>query len=137
MKNTNFVSCLCALLVATLLASPVLASSPTQAPKVVVEKTVSVGAEGGNAQVTFTATKGQRLHIALKASSSMEPYGFLERAGSSNGEYRPANERAKKGMNEDDVTISTSGKYSLSLFDGSNAGGTIKVTITELPREEQ
>lgn len=102
----------------------------TSPPKVLVEKTVTVGSDGGSAEVTFAAAKGQKIAISLKASPSMEPYGFLEKAGAGDGKYKPALENARAGKNEAEVTIARAGKYSLTIFDGSNAGGDVRVLIT-------
>lgn len=114
-----------------LAALPSLAAETTSPPKILVEKTVTVGGNGGSAEVFFTATKGQRIAISLAAPSSVEPYGFLEKAGAGNGEYKPALENAKAGKNAAELTISRAGKYSLTVFDGSNAGGEVRVLITE------
>ncbi len=102
----------------------------TPHPKVLLEKTVTVGGDGGSAEVAFVAAKGQKIAISLAASSSMEPYGFLEKAGAGNGEYRPALENAKAGKNAAELTIARAGKYSLTVFDGSNSGGEVRVLIT-------
>ncbi|MFA4874922.1 MAG: hypothetical protein WC956_01470 [bacterium] len=102
-------------------------------PKIILEKGVSVAGGGGGAELSFNATKGQKIRISLKASSSsMEPYGFLERSGAGGGEYRPPLENSKGGENEAEVFISKGGRYSLTIFDGSNAGGNVRVVITAL-----
>ncbi len=98
--------------------------------KTLLDKTVSVGAEGGSAEVSFEALKGQKIKIELKAASSkMEPYGFLQRPGGKE-EYRPTVETAKNAKNESEFTADKKGRYNLTLFDGSNLGGKVSVIIT-------
>lgn len=98
--------------------------------KVILDKTVSVGAEGGSAEVSFKAVKGQKLKIELKAeSSNMEPYGFLHKPDGKE-EYRPAAETAKDAKNESEFTAAKNGRYNLTVFDGANAGGKVSVIIT-------
>jgi len=98
--------------------------------KVLLDKTVSVGAEGGSAEVSFKAVKRQKIKIELKAeSSNMEPYGFLHKPDGKE-EYRPAAETAKDAKNESEFTAARTGRYNLTVFDGSNAGGKVSVIIT-------
>src|SRR6185436_3334725 len=60
-------------------------STPSD-PALLVDKQVSVAPNGGSAQVTFTATSGQRIRITLVAATNTvtglaipgEPYGSLE-----------------------------------------------------------
>lgn len=98
--------------------------------KTLLDKTVSVAAGGGSADVSFQALKGQKVKIALKAASStMEPYGYLQKPDGKE-EYRPAVDTAKNAKNEAEFTADKKGRYNLTLFDGSNNGGKISVTIT-------
>ncbi len=105
-------------------------SGSTGEPKTLLDKTVSVGAGGGYAEVTFEALKGQKVKIELKAlSSNMEPYGHLKRPDGRE-EYRPAIETAKDATNGSEFVADKKGRYNLTLFDGSNAGGSVQVRVT-------
>jgi hypothetical protein len=102
----------------------------TGEPKTLLDKTVSVAGGGGGADVSFQALKGQKIKIELKAESSdMQPYGFLHKPDGKE-EYRPTVETAKNAMNESKFTADKKGRYNLTLFDGSNNGGKVSVTIT-------
>jgi len=99
-------------------------------PKTLLDKTVSVAADGGSAEVSFEAMKGQKVKIELKAASStMEPYGYLKRPDGKE-EYRPVIETCKNAKNESEFIADKKGRYNLTLFDGSNLGGKVSVIIT-------
>jgi hypothetical protein len=105
-------------------------SASTGETKTLLDKTVSVGAEGGSAEVSFNAVKGQKVTIELKAASeNMEPYGFLHRPDGKE-EYRPVVETARNAMNKAEFVATKAGRYNLTIFDGSNSGGKVSVTIT-------
>jgi hypothetical protein len=119
-----------------ILVVPVLAigfgfkTANTGETKVLLDKTVSVGAEGGSAEVSFKAVKGQKIKIELTAeSSNMEPYGFLHKPDGKE-EYRPIAETAKDAKNESEFIAARNGRYNLTVFDGSNAGGKVQVHVT-------
>lgn len=105
-------------------------NASTGEPKTLLDKTVSVGASGGYAEVSFEALKGQKVKIELTAASeTMEPYGHLKRPGGKE-EYRPAIETAKNAVNASDFIADKKGRYGLTVFDGSNLGGKVTVTVT-------
>jgi len=102
----------------------------TGTSKTLLDKTVSVAAGGGSAEVSFEAMKGQKVKIELKAASStMEPYGYLQRPNGKE-EYRPTIETSKNAKNESEFIADKKGRYNLTLFDGSNLGGKVSVIIT-------
>lgn len=95
-----------------------------------VSSTVTVGSGGGGAEVKFTAKRGQRIRIHLKAlETGMEPYGYLESA--SGGEYHPANDTGRNGENSWEGKVADTGSYTLTVFDGTNRGGPVAVTVEE------
>lgn len=100
-------------------------------PTVLFDKTVVVSGGGGATEVFFDAKKGQRIKISLRASSpSMEPYGNIEKPGGGGGEYQPPLESAREARNEAQIVVARGGRYGLTVFDGSNEGGSVHVTIT-------
>jgi len=100
------------------------------ASNVLVNQIVTVGAGGGFGAVSFNASKGERIRISLTASStSMEPYGFLGLVEGESGSYIPSLDTAHDGVNTADVTLNETGTYGLTVFDGSNQGGTVSVRI--------
>jgi hypothetical protein len=98
-------------------------------PSAVLDRTVSVGPGGGHGDVTFEATRGQKVRITLTGSKkTMEPYGNLEPPDGS-GEYFPPNGGSKDGVNTGVITLSQTGRFTLTVFDGSNGGGSVHVVI--------
>jgi hypothetical protein len=98
-------------------------------PSVLVDKTVSVGAKGGYGNVTFNASKGQKVRITLTAArKTMEPYGNLGNPDGTGG-YFPPNGGSKDGVNTGEMTLSQTGQFTLTVFDGSNEGGNVHVVI--------
>jgi hypothetical protein len=101
-------------------------------PRELVRETVTVGPGGGSADVTFRACRGWTVRIDLVATdATMEPYGFLE-CPESEGVYQPPNEGATAGGNGADVSIDHSCTYTLTVFDGTNQGGTVEVIIQRI-----
>jgi hypothetical protein len=110
-------------------------------PSILVEKDVNVGSNGGAAYVTFTGTSGVVIRITLTATSSsllsianttgMQPYGALE-SPSGASEYTPHLINVQSGHNTSDVSLTESGRYTFTIFDGSGAGGTIHVKIQKI-----
>lgn len=95
-----------------------------------LEKSVTVAVNGGGAEVAFEAHRGQKLRITMRAqSNAMEPYGSLESSSGSN--YRPPNETAQNGRNTWEGTMTDDGRHVLTVFDGTNQGGTVTVSIEE------
>jgi len=102
--------------------------------KAFLEKTVNIAGGGGGAEITFSASSGQKIRITLKAGEkTMEPYGHLE-SPSGSAEYTPSNENIQNGENSSEVTLKASGKYILTVFDGSNQGGIVSVRIEQVGR---
>lgn len=95
-----------------------------------LNKTVTVAAGGGGAELSFVARHNQKIRIHMQAlDGGMEPYGFLE--SRSGAEYRPANDTVRDGENTWEGAVPDNGRYKLTVFDGSNRGGRVKVTIEE------
>jgi hypothetical protein len=100
------------------------------ASNVLVNQTVSVGAGGGFGVVSFNASNGQKIRITLTVSNtSMEPYGFFGLLGGGSGSYIPPQDTVHDGVNTADVTLNETGTYELTIYDGSNQGGTVSVLI--------
>ncbi len=100
--------------------------------QVLVDKTVSVGAGGGAAEVSFNASSGQRIQIVLSAANtSMQPYGNLQYPDGT-GMYNPPLNTAANGTNQAEFVANQTGQYSVTIFDGSNQGGTVSVKIVAL-----
>jgi hypothetical protein len=98
-----------------------------------VDKQVTVARDGGSAKVHFAARRGEKIRIGLKASSpSSEPYGYLEWPDGK-GEYSPLNQTAAAGENSAIVTLDRTGIYILTVFDGSNQGAIVRVTVQVIP----
>jgi hypothetical protein len=120
---------------------PAMVSGPTARPlarlvalagqpgRVVVNRLVRVGPGGGSAQVRFKGRAGQRLYISLRASKPrMEPYGHLEYGNQAR--YFPTNRGARQGYNIGALDLGYSGRYTLTIFDGSNRGGLVRVLVS-------
>ncbi len=107
-------------------------SSPTF-PMVLIEQSVTVAAGGGGADVVFSGSNGQIIRITMKAATnSMEPYGYLTNPDGATGEYYPPLGSAQNGQSSAEVTLTQTGSYNLTVYDGSNQGGIIVVTIERL-----
>jgi hypothetical protein len=104
----------------------------SQVVRSALRSTVTVAPEGGGAEVRFQALKGQRVRITLRAEDpSLEPYGHLESA--SGAHYYPPNEGARGGVNTWEGELPDTGSYVLTVFDGSNRGGRVGVTVEQVP----
>jgi hypothetical protein len=97
-------------------------------PRILVEKTVTVPASGGAGGVVFDAFKGQTVRITMTSPATVEPYGFLEMPDGTS-EYFPKNESARPGFNAGEMVLNARGPHQLTVFDGSNRGGEVVVTI--------
>lgn len=101
----------------------------TPPPNVLVSQTVTVGGEGGWAAVSFDASNGQRIRITLSSTDTcMEPYGSLEYPDGSSDYYPPC-EAAQNGYNSIELLLNQTGRYTLTIFDGANLGGTVTVRV--------
>lgn len=100
-----------------------------ESESVLVDRTVTVAGGGGGVERSFNASSGQRIRIVLPASTaSMQPYGHLQYP-SGTSTYSPPLETAAGGANKIEVTLNQSGAYVLTIFDGSNQGGTVSLRI--------
>lgn len=107
--------------------APQYAPQPGRAPgRVVVNRVVYVGPGGGAGKVRFQARAGQRLYVTLSAANAaMAPYGHLDHKRG--GRYFPKNEMARNGVNRGSIDLRYSGWYTLTVFDGTNKGGQVRV----------
>ena len=109
-------------------------SSPARPtfPVVLVQQAVTVAGGGGGANVTFSGNNGWSIRITLTASKrTTVPYGFLE-CQSGTGVYQPPQETASNGQNSVVLTLTQTGTYTLTVFDGANQGGTVSVKVERL-----
>jgi hypothetical protein len=97
---------------------------------VLLETDVTVPAGGGSATVFFQGASGQRVRITLSGPASTQPYGYLEPPGGT-ASYTPPNS-GSSGSNEAEVDLAVTGQFSLTIFDGANAGGVISVKVALL-----
>jgi hypothetical protein len=108
-------------------------------PMTLVDRNVMVAGGGGFFDVPFSAGSGQQIRIILTAisvsqqisPSSMAPYSYLAYPDGT-GVYYPPVETAQNGQNFGELTLNQTGSYRLTIFDGSNLGGTINVKIERL-----
>jgi hypothetical protein len=112
-------------------------------PSILAESDVNVGSNGGAGHVYFTVdsigTSGLEVRITLKATSTsvvgviatMQPYGYLVSPSGAEG-YTPPLETAQNGQNTADLTLTELGRYELTVFDGSGAGGTVHVKVQKV-----
>jgi hypothetical protein len=99
---------------------------------VLVDQTVTIPGGGGSAEVTFTATGSQRIQITLTASNAgMQPYGNLQYPDGTS-QYNPPIDTAANGANKTEISLDQSGQFSLTVFDGSNQGGSVSVKVAIL-----
>jgi hypothetical protein len=107
-------------------------NAPSPSRTVLVEQMVTIPGGGGNAEVSFTASSGQRIQILLTASNtSMQPYGNLQYPDGTS-QYNPSINTAVNGANKTEASLNQSGQFSLNLFDGSNQGGSVSVKVVLL-----
>lgn len=95
---------------------------------VLLDTTVAVAGNGGSATVFFQGVSGQTVRIALTGPATTEPYGFLEPPGGT-ATYTPPNS-GRQGSNEADANLTVTGQFSLTIFDGTNRGGSVRVVVT-------
>ena len=90
--------------------------------------------KGGSASIVFEGQEGDFISIVLKANDmDCEPYGHLEdEEGVSL--YVPQNAQAKGGKNSGETTLKSTSNYTLTIYDGSNRGCKVEVTVTKLPK---
>lgn len=97
-----------------------------------IDQMVTVPGGGGNVEVSFKASNGQRIQILLSASNaSLQPYGSLQYPDGTSV-YNPPINTAVNGVNQVELPIDQTGQYTLTLFDSSNQGGAVSVKIIVL-----
>ncbi len=102
---------------------------PAPSGTVLVDQTVTLPGGGGSADVSFTASSGQRIQITLTASNaSMQPYGNLQYPEGTS-QYTPSINTSANGTNKTETSLDQSGQFGLTLFDGSNQGGSVSVKV--------
>lgn len=112
------------------IAGAAIASAPEGAERTLADRTVAVGADGGSAELSFSVARGESVRISMEADNpQMQPYGFLEDAAGK-GLYQPPLESARNGKNGAALAAPRAGKHSLTVFDGSNRGGTVHVVVS-------
>lgn len=115
------------LVVASVLGVFVLGSGCPGSP--LVSQSVTLAAEGGNAEVTFNGTAGQTIRITITGTpTTMEPYGILH-SPTGTPTDAPPNGTATNGTDQATVTLTETGQYSYVVFDGANIGGSVVVLI--------
>ena len=132
MRNVRFavlLTCAGFALVLGSCASTPRAFPPVRGIRTLADQVVTVGPGGGYGTVTFEAETGQKILITMMSDLFLlEPYGYLGPTGGE-GIYTPENGTSVDGLNSSDVTISQGGSYTLTVFDGSNQGGSVHVRI--------
>ncbi|MCX6090917.1 MAG: hypothetical protein NTX88_11220 [Candidatus Atribacteria bacterium] len=104
--------------------------APSPTSSVLVLTTVTVGPSGGFADVFFTTSNGKKIRITLTATNpSQEPYGYLQYPDGNTTLYTPSIETSGNGVNSSELVLTQTGQYTLTVFDGSNQGGTVNVKI--------
>lgn len=99
-------------------------------PGTLANQVVSIGPGGGWASIGFQGSSGQRVRITLTASNTaLRPYEYLENPDGT-GSYTPPMSTAHNGVNSVEVNLTQTGSYVLTVFDGSNLGGTVTVLVT-------
>ncbi len=110
------------------------ATTPTAFPpvtgiRVVSDSVVTVEGGGGSVDIPFTGSAGQSVLIVMQSQSqSFEPYGYLS-FPDGNGMYTPDAGNSSNGTNSSKVLLQSDGDYLLTVFDGANEGGAVRVRI--------
>lgn len=132
MKKHNLVLVIFTVLLVTVACSFTSSHTQESSSPTLIDKTITVPGGGGSAEVSFKASKGQKIQILLSASnSSIQPYGSLQYPDGTSV-YNPPINTAANGANQVEITVDQTGQYTLTLFDGSNQGGTVSVKIVVL-----
>lgn len=106
---------------------------PASSAPIQIDKTVTIPGNGGSAEITFDISNGQWTHIVLSAGSpGMQPYGSMQYPDGISVDCPPITTTAN-GTNQADILLTDPGRYTLTLFDGSNQGGPVSVKIIAMP----
>ncbi len=135
MKNRSLLPALITIMTLLAIACNVLsASRRAQEPAnpVLLDQTATIPGGGGSAEVSFKASNGQRIQILLSASNTaVQPYASLQ-SPDGTSVYNPPINTAANGTNQVELALNQTGQYTLTLFDGSNQGGTVSVKVIAL-----
>lgn len=105
---------------------------PAPSQSVQIDQKVNVPGGGGSAEIAFDISNGQWVHIQLTADNpSTQPYGSLQHPDGISQDFPPL-QTAANGANQGDILLTDNGHYTLTLFDGSNQGGSVSVKIVGL-----
>ncbi len=117
------------------IACNILSASPrAQGPAnpVLLDRMFIIPGGGGSAEVAFKASNGQRIQILLSASNTaVQPYASLQSPDGASV-YNPPINTAANGANQVEIPLNQTGQYTLTLFDGSNQGGSVSVKVIAL-----
>lgn len=84
---------------------------------------------GGSFEVTFYVSNEQSIEIILEASNpSMQPYGSLQYPDGRSVDNPPIT-GAQNGRNQIVIPLNQAGQFTLTIFDGSNQGGSVLVMV--------
>ena len=98
-----------------------------------IDNTVIIPGNGGSAEITFDISNGQWTHIVLSAGNpGIQPYGSMQYPDGLSVDCPPITTTAN-GTNQADILLTDPGRYTLTLFDGSNQGGPVSVKIIAMP----
>lgn len=100
--------------------------------RVLLNRTVNVAPGGGGASLQFSVfPAGRRVRIVLQAlGPGMMPYAHLSHP---RGErYFPTMNTVRNGTNDATTVLPYAGQYTLTVFDGTNRGGQVRVAVTQL-----
>lgn len=102
--------------------------------RVLVDQTLNIAPRGGGANLQFSVyPAGRRVRIVLRAlSPGMMPYGHLSHPRGQR--YFPAQNTARNGANDATTILPYAGQYTLTVFDGTNRGGQVRVAVVQLGR---
>ncbi len=102
---------------------------PAPSQSVQIDQKVNIPGGGGSTEIAFDISSGQWVHIQLTAGNpGMQPYGSLQYPDGISQDL-PSLETAANGTNQIDILLTDNGRYTLTLFDGSNQGGPVSVKI--------
>ncbi len=133
MKKHRLIFAIVTVLVLIMIACNMISStsSNTQEPSnlILLDQTAAIPGGGGSTEVSFKADSRQRIQILLSASNAtVQPYASLQ-SPDGTSTYHPPINTAANGMNQVEIPLNQTGQYTLTLFDGSNQGGTVSVKV--------
>lgn len=105
-----------------------------EGPQKLTAGKLDIPPKGGSASIVFEGQAAQLISIELKANDlDCAPYGHLEDE-QGNSLYVPQNASAKGGKNFGKTTLKSTSNYTLTIYDGSNRGCQVDVTVMALPK---